>query len=109
MAMADVAVLAYPSVQVVAPTRAELEAGRWTVEAFPTNTMIASQAGLPAISVPAGATPAGATPAGAMSAGLPVGLELLGPPFGESTLLRIAYAFEQVARARLVPGSTPEL
>jgi Asp-tRNA(Asn)/Glu-tRNA(Gln) amidotransferase A subunit family amidase len=99
MAAANVAVLAYPSVQVVAPTRADLEAGRWTVEAFPTNTMIAPQAGLPAISVPAGATPAG----------LPVGLEMLGPPYGEPALLGIAHAFEQAARARVVPESAPEL
>jgi Asp-tRNA(Asn)/Glu-tRNA(Gln) amidotransferase A subunit family amidase len=109
MAEAGVAVLAYPSVQVVAPTRADLEVGRWTVEAFPTNTMIASQAGLPAISVPAGATPAGATQAGATPAGLPVGLELLAPPYGEPTLLGLAHAFEQAAHARVVPGSTPEL
>ena len=56
MAKASVSVLVYPSVQVVAPTRSELDAGRWTVEAFPTNTMIAPQAGLPAATVPAGAT-----------------------------------------------------
>ena len=99
MAAANVAVLAYPSVQVAAPTRADLEAGRWTVDAFPTNTMIAPQAGLPAISVPAGATPAG----------LPVGLEMLGPPYSEPALLGLAHAFEQAARARVVPESAPEL
>jgi Asp-tRNA(Asn)/Glu-tRNA(Gln) amidotransferase A subunit family amidase len=99
MAAAEVAALAYPSVQVAAPTRADLEAGRWTVDAFPTNTLIAPQAGLPAISVPAGATPRG----------LPVGLEMLAPPYAEVTLLSLAYAFEQRARARLVPQSTPEL
>jgi amidase len=99
MAQASVAVLVYPSVQVVAPTLAELEDGRWTVEAFPTNTMIAPQAGLPAATLPAGATPAG----------LPVGLEILGLPFGEPTVLAIAYAFEQQARARIVPETAPEL
>lgn len=99
MAAASVAVLVYPSVQVAAPTRADLEAGRWTVEAFPTNTMLAPQAGLPAISVPAGATPAG----------LPVGLEVLGLPYDEPTLLSLAHAFEQQAKPRIVPESTPEL
>jgi Asp-tRNA(Asn)/Glu-tRNA(Gln) amidotransferase A subunit family amidase len=99
MARASVEVLAYPSVQVVAPTRAELDAGRWTVEAFPTNTLIAPQAGLPAASVPAGATPAG----------LPVGLEIMGLPYGEPGVLRLAYAFEQAAQARVVPESAPEL
>jgi amidase len=99
MAGASVSVLVYPTVQIVAPTRSELDAGRWTVEAFPTNTMIAPQAGLPAASVPAGAT----------SARSPVGLEILGSPHDEPTVLTIAYAFEQQARARIVPKTAPEL
>jgi Asp-tRNA(Asn)/Glu-tRNA(Gln) amidotransferase A subunit family amidase len=103
MARAGVAVLAYPTVQVVAPPCAELDAGRWTVEAFPTNTMIASQAGLPAVTVPAGVTRSGP------SVGLPVGLEILGLPYDEPTVLKMAYAFEQRAQARVVPASTPEL
>lgn len=41
-------------------------------------------AGLPAMSVPAG-----------FSEGLPVGLQIIGPHFGESTLLRIAHGYEQ--------------
>jgi amidase len=44
-----------------------------------------SVTGLPAISVPAGFT----------SDGLPVGLQLVGPPRGDLELLRAAYAFEQ--------------
>jgi len=99
MARASVAVIVYPTVQVPAPTRSDIDAGRWTVEAFPTNTMIAPQAGLPAATVPAGGTPAG----------LPVGLEILGSPFGEVTVLSIAYAFEQIAGGRIVPATTPEL
>ena len=99
MASASVSVLVYPSVQVVAPTRSQLDAGQWTVEAFPTNTMIAPQAGLPAATVPAGATPAGS----------PVGLEILGLPYDEPSVLTIAYAFEQSAHARMVPASAPEL
>jgi aspartyl-tRNA(Asn)/glutamyl-tRNA(Gln) amidotransferase subunit A len=42
-------------------------------------------AGVPGISVPCGFT----------SAGLPVGLQIIGKPFDEETILRMAYAFEQ--------------
>jgi len=41
-------------------------------------------AGLPAISVPAG-----------FAEGLPVGMQIIGKPFAEETLLKIAYAYEQ--------------
>ncbi|TWJ17546.1 Asp-tRNA(Asn)/Glu-tRNA(Gln) amidotransferase subunit GatA [Geobacter argillaceus] len=34
-------------------------------------------------------------PAGISQAGLPIGLQLIGKPFGEETILRAAYAFEQ--------------
>ena len=34
-------------------------------------------------------------PAGFSSAGLPIGLQLVGRPFGEETIIRAAYAFEQ--------------
>jgi Asp-tRNA(Asn)/Glu-tRNA(Gln) amidotransferase A subunit family amidase len=61
--------------------------------------MIAPQAGLPAATVPAGAT----------QAGVPVGLEILGLPYDEPTVLTIAYAFEHQAHARIVPASAPEL
>ena len=44
--------------------------------------------GLPAISVPCGFT----------SAGLPAGLQIVGKPFDEPTVLRAAYAYQQQAR-----------
>lgn len=51
-------------------------------------TIPANLAGLPAISVPCG-----------LSDGLPVGLQLIGPGFGEATLLRAANAYERQAGA----------
>ena len=42
-------------------------------------------AGVPAISVPAGFS----------SDGLPIGVQLAGRPFAESTLYRLAYAYER--------------
>ncbi len=36
-------------------------------------------------------------PAGMSGNGLPIGLQLIGKPFGEETILRAAYAFEQAA------------
>ena len=51
-------------------------------------------AGIPALSLPCGFT-----------GGLPVGLQLIGRPLGEETLLRAAYAFEQISaiRGKLAP------
>lgn len=41
-------------------------------------------AGVPAISIPAG-----------FVEGLPIGMQIIGRPFGEETILQIAYAYEQ--------------
>ena len=41
-------------------------------------------AGLPAISIPGG-----------FADGLPIGMQIIGKPFGEETILKIAYAYEQ--------------
>jgi Asp-tRNA(Asn)/Glu-tRNA(Gln) amidotransferase A subunit family amidase len=45
----------------------------------------ASLAGVPALSVPCGFT----------AAGLPIGLQVVGRPFDEATILRVAHAYEQ--------------
>jgi amidase len=86
--------LAYPTVQVIPPTRAELAAEKYRALTFPTNTVIGSQAGLPALTIPVGFT----------EAGLPVGLELLGTPLAETKLLQFAHAWEQAAQPRRAPA-----
>jgi aspartyl-tRNA(Asn)/glutamyl-tRNA(Gln) amidotransferase subunit A len=52
-------------------------------------TVTGSLAGVPGISVPCGNT----------AAGLPVGLQIFGPHFGEEKVLRVAHAFEQSSQA----------
>ncbi len=87
----------YPDVQVVPPTRELLNSGKWTTLTFPTNTLIASQTWMPAISVPAGFT----------EDGLPVGLEFVAKPYDEPTLFRFAHSFEQGTKHRRPPASPP--
>jgi aspartyl-tRNA(Asn)/glutamyl-tRNA(Gln) amidotransferase subunit A len=63
-------------------------------------TIPANLAGNPGISIPGG-----------FSAGLPVGMQVIGPAFGEATLLRVADAFERAtdyhARWPELPGARP--
>ena len=59
-------------------------------------TIPVNLAGLPAISLPCGFT----------LAGLPIGLQLIGKPFDEATLLRVAHAYEHAAPWR---GKRPAL
>ncbi len=49
-------------------------------------TISCNLAGIPGLSLPCGFT---------QSPKLPIGLQLLGKPFGEETLLNIAHAYEQ--------------
>ncbi|MHB8658219.1 MAG: Asp-tRNA(Asn)/Glu-tRNA(Gln) amidotransferase subunit GatA [Solirubrobacteraceae bacterium] len=58
-------------------------------------TVPMSLAGIPAISIPAG-----------LSEGLPVGLQLAGPPFSENRLLDVAYALEQAIGFDAMPART---
>ncbi|MEP7002157.1 MAG: amidase family protein [bacterium] len=55
--------------------------------------------GLPALSIPAGFTPDG----------LPIGVELLGRPLADATLLSFAYDYEQSVHPRRAPSTTPPL
>jgi len=61
------------------------------------NGFLASITGFPAITVPAGFS----------SGGVPVGIELLGRPYAEPTLFKLAYAYEQGNRNRRPPPQAP--
>ncbi|HXW81298.1 MAG TPA: amidase [Acidimicrobiales bacterium] len=86
--------LAYPDVQALPPRHDEIVSGRVDSVEFPTNTVLASALRFPAISVPAGFT----------GSNLPVGLELLGLPFSEGPLLRVAAQIEAILRGRRKPS-----
>jgi amidase len=60
---------------------------------------IAPPTGFPALTVPMGW----------VEDRLPVGLQLLGLPWSEPALIRLAFAYEQATRHRRPPGTTPTL
>lgn len=63
------------------------------------NGIIASTMGFPAITVPGGFS----APDENAPLGIPVGIEFMGLPFSEPTLLEIAYSFEQLSKNRKPP------
>lgn len=63
------------------------------------NCRLAGYSGFPALSLPAGFS----------DDGLPVGVELLGLPFSEPSLLAMGYAYEQATGHRTPPAGTPPL
>ena len=69
------------------------------------NGVLGSATGFPAITVPGGFSP----PTDTAPIGVPVGIEFLGRPWDEPRLIRIAYGFEQTAKFRRPPQSTPPL
>jgi Asp-tRNA(Asn)/Glu-tRNA(Gln) amidotransferase A subunit family amidase len=69
------------------------------------NGVLSNSTGFPALTFPGGFS----APSADAPVGVPVGIELIGPEWSESTLLKLAYAFEQGARVRKPPRSTPPL
>lgn len=69
------------------------------------NGVLGAVSGFPSIVVPAGFSPPSAT----APIGVPVGMEMLGRPYSEPTLIKLGYSFEQHTHARKVPTSTPAL
>lgn len=61
---------------------------------------LSSVAGLPAVLVPAGYT---------QKENGPIAIEILGRPFSEPTLFKVAYAYEQLSKNRKPPPTTPAL
>jgi amidase len=84
-------VLAYPTLRRKPAAIGDAQIG--------SNCQLSATTGLPAITMPAGLT----------TDGLPVGLELLGGAWTEPALLKYAYAWEQSAKPRQPPFSTPPL
>jgi aspartyl-tRNA(Asn)/glutamyl-tRNA(Gln) amidotransferase subunit A len=79
-------VLLTPTTTDLPPRADQVNGGR--VVRFARNTRPFSLVGLPAISVPAGFS----------KAGLPIGLQIVGRPFDERTVLQVAAAYEQATR-----------
>ena len=69
------------------------------------NGVLGAITGFPSIVVPGGFS----TPTDSAPIGVPIGLEILGRPWSEPVLIQIAYAFEQAAKLRRPPISTPTL
>jgi amidase len=86
---------------IVYPTwsNAPRKVGDTTSPAGDNSQVLSPQTGFPAITVPMGFT----------HGTLPAGLTILGPAFGEATLIRYAYDFEQTTQARKDPQLFPPL
>ena len=78
-------VLVTPTMPVLAVPIADARDDNNVVMQYPRNTRPFNANGLPAISVPCGFT----------SGGLPVGLQIVGPPWQEESVLRLARAYEE--------------
>lgn len=93
-AFADVDILATPTTPRTAFRIGEKVDDPFTMYLEDVCTVPINLAGVPALSLPCGFT-----------GGLPIGLQLIGRPLGEETLLRAAYAYEQIGdfRGKLAP------
>ena len=81
--------IVYPTTRRIAPPLGGNQVG--------SNAGLSAQTGMPAITVPAGFT----------AEGFPVGIELLARPFGEPTLIALAYSYEQATHHRTPPPIAP--
>jgi aspartyl-tRNA(Asn)/glutamyl-tRNA(Gln) amidotransferase subunit A len=90
VALRRVDALVTPTVPIPAPRLGQttVDIGQETVDIMSTLSRLtrpANLTGFPAISVPCGFT----------RGGLPIGVQLIGRPFAEATILQLAYAYEQ--------------
>jgi amidase len=69
------------------------------------NGVLGSVTGFPSICVQAGFS----TPSKTAPMGVPIGMEILGRPFSEATLIEIVYGFEQATHHRKPPLRVPPL
>lgn len=76
--------IAIPTLPTTAMPLAELGTGSYDTTQFARYAVTANLTGLPALSVPCGFSPSG----------LPIGLQLIGRPFGEADLLRIGHLYQ---------------
>ena len=83
--------LLYPTLRRKAAYIGEVQRG--------TTCQVSAVSGLPALSMPAGFTPDG----------LPIGIELLGRPLSDASLISFAYDYETATRPRHAPSTTPPL
>jgi aspartyl-tRNA(Asn)/glutamyl-tRNA(Gln) amidotransferase subunit A len=86
-ALGDVDVVVAPAARSAAPTLAETDVGAEggaTIQTITSFTRPINYLGLPALVVPAGRTPQG----------LPIGLQLIGRPFGDEVLIALGRAFQ---------------
>ncbi|MFB9266560.1 amidase family protein [Bradyrhizobium erythrophlei] len=67
--------------------------------------ILAALTGFPAVTVPMGFS----KPSSTAPIGVPIGLDILGRPFTEALLFKVAYGFEQATKVRKPPQSVPAL
>jgi aspartyl-tRNA(Asn)/glutamyl-tRNA(Gln) amidotransferase subunit A len=86
---AHVDLLVTPTVPLLPIPIAEAQDDQAGTALYARNTRPFNGYGLPAVSVPCGFA----------KNGLPIGLQIVGPPWGEESVLRLAHAFEQATDA----------
>jgi amidase len=67
--------------------------------------ILAGLTGFPAVTVPMGFS----SPDQNAPIGVPMGMDMIGRPFSDPLLVKLAYSFEQATRVRKPPQSTPSL